>query len=707
MAAVVVAAATRSSTRIESLERRILLAHVGLDLGFGDAGYAPVDASLLVAPLPGGKVLAVGELGAVRLNPDGTLDEVFVDRGTKSDVERDADVAAVAGQQLFIAGQMHPGLSEEGWPIQQIFVRKVNLRTGGTGAGFGTDGLVLFAPAAAVADARLDRFALTSMIPTSDGGVIIAVTESFQADYPSQQTPQAIVVQKLGATGKLDKSFGHNGAVTTTLLEDYDYLTPPRLAVYGDGRFLLLGGTESNPTLARFNADGSLDQTFGDAGVLALENSPFCFINVSLARPLVQPDGKILLPVSAADISFEFSTSFLVRFNADGTRDTSFGAGGSGGEGTVDFGREDDSNFPSDVALDSAGRIIGIVRDAELYRLTPAGQPDPTFDDDGFTTANYARANLAIDAAGNILLAGSTSVSRFADGLPRVRLGSDGVVHLDGTAGADTITTALAGDMLTVTINAQSATFAAEEVVSFLVTGAGGNDVIDVAAVPAAASVNGGDGNDSIATGDGNDHINCGDGDDTVHAGGGPDLIFGGDGGDSIWGDGGDDHVFGEFGSDSIFGGDGNDRLYGGHTTLLEQGEYTDTWDGDDSISGNTGNDRCNGQFGNDRVAGNGGRDRLFGGGSQDRLYGGTGGDWLYSGGGGRDQLFGEGGNDRLYADEGGVEAVGWEDTLHGGTGDDTLFSRNTNVDYVFGDRGHDTSAADEDDILASIELRT
>src|SRR5688500_19235070 len=112
----------RTTSRIEPLERRALLAHVGLDLAFAGDGYAPVDGSLLVAPLSGGKVLAVGALGAVRLNPDGTLDPVFVDRGARSDLPRDAGAAALAGQQLFIAGVTRTAPLQQGGNIAQLFV---------------------------------------------------------------------------------------------------------------------------------------------------------------------------------------------------------------------------------------------------------------------------------------------------------------------------------------------------------------------------------------------------------------------------------------------------------------------------------------------------------------------------------------------------------------------------------------------------------
>jgi uncharacterized delta-60 repeat protein len=741
---------------LEALERRRLLAHVGLDLSFGAAGYAPVDASLLVAPLPGGKVLAVGESGAVRLNADGTVDTAFVDRGARSDVPRPPSMAVVAGQQLFVAGVMQNAPLEEGGTIDLIFVRKLNLKTGATNAGFGAGGVVAFQPVLAVAGARVDNVGPGSIIPTNDGGVIIAVTQHLRVgNYPNESFPKAIVLHKLDAAGKLDPTFGNKGVVTATLTESFDYLAGAHLAAYLDGRFVLIGGSENNATLQRFNANGSLDTTFGDQGVLPLDDGPFWNINVSFGRMIVQPDGKLVISLTSADISLDYSYGFVVRINADGTRDTSFGDAG-----TVTRGREEGSFNPPGIALDSFGRIVGIAGNAELYRLTPAGAQDPTFDDDGFTTipqppddlAFPIRAHVAMDASGNVLLGGRMQVSRFADGQQRVDLGSDRVVHIDGTGGADTITASVAGDTLTVTINGEGSTFAAGGVGGFRVSAAGGDDRIDLSAADFAATIDGDEGNDSIVTGDGADRINCDDGDDTVDAGGGRDLVFGDDGHDSILAGAGDDRVYGEYGRDTIAGGDGNDNLFGGHTYVIEQGEYTSGNDGDDSIfgdagndrcygqfgndsvaggtgndnlygghtyviephvyngndgddslSGNAGNDRCYGQMGNDRVAGNGGRDRLFGGESEDRIYGGASGDWLYGGDGG-DQLFGEGGADRLYADD--DESLDQADTLRGNAGDDVLISRDSSIDHLFGDGGRDSALVDASDLLTSIEIR-
>src|SRR4051812_43758857 len=98
----------------EALEPRRLLAHVGLDLNFGDVGRAEANGSLLVTALPGGKTLAGSTTRATRLNADGSVDESFFDEGgaqaAQGKMKWIAGDAVVSGDRLYIAGVLQwPG----------------------------------------------------------------------------------------------------------------------------------------------------------------------------------------------------------------------------------------------------------------------------------------------------------------------------------------------------------------------------------------------------------------------------------------------------------------------------------------------------------------------------------------------------------------------------------------------------------------------
>lgn len=99
-------------------------------------------------------------------------------------------------------------------------------------------------------------------------------------------------------------------------------------AVYQNGHVLACGnrdGSEYNFMLAAHLADGSLDNTFGFAGVNISNND-----NIDVLYDLtIQGDGKILACGTTGQGGFGGSRDFcLMRFNADGTLDLDFGTNG-------------------------------------------------------------------------------------------------------------------------------------------------------------------------------------------------------------------------------------------------------------------------------------------------------------------------------------------------------------------------------------------
>ncbi len=135
----------------------------------------------------------------------------------------------------------------------------------------------------------------------------------------------------LAADGNLDRSFGVGGTVVTDIgNRSTDVLL--RTTVQPDGKILAVGYTQppSSATpqfaLVRYNADATLDSTFGSG---AKVTTVFAANRNEIGDDvLVLSDGKILLAGSIAQPSVVDSTFALVRYNADGTLDTTFGNGG-------------------------------------------------------------------------------------------------------------------------------------------------------------------------------------------------------------------------------------------------------------------------------------------------------------------------------------------------------------------------------------------
>src|SRR5262249_45062039 len=128
------------------------------------------------------------------------------------------------------------------------------------------------------------------------------------------------------ANGTLDGGFGTGGKVTTPFTGSSND-TGQCLVVQTDGKIIVAGSSAvvvAPFSLARHNSTGSLDPTFGTTGTGAPTPATR---DSSRARLCLQPDGKIVVagPSFPAATGFAFS---LARYNADGSLDTTFGTGG-------------------------------------------------------------------------------------------------------------------------------------------------------------------------------------------------------------------------------------------------------------------------------------------------------------------------------------------------------------------------------------------
>ena len=127
----------------------------------------------------------------------------------------------------------------------------------------------------------------------------------------------------LAQPGSLDASFSGDGRATTDFSPRGDF--GAAVAIQADGK-IVVGGTSAwnsrNPmfALVRYNADGTLDTTFGGDGRVTTNFTPTEDGVYGLA---IQADGKI---VAAGDAGLRTTNSrfAVARYNADGTLDTSF-----------------------------------------------------------------------------------------------------------------------------------------------------------------------------------------------------------------------------------------------------------------------------------------------------------------------------------------------------------------------------------------------
>jgi len=133
-------------------------------------------------------------------------------------------------------------------------------------------------------------------------------------------------IARFDSNGSLDESFADNGIFTTSLVDGQNTVTD--IALQSDGKIVICGYTgtdlQEDFALCRINSNGSIDQTFGDNGKLVFDISGG--IDEAKAMDLT-PDGKILVSGYSAD-EIRILVATLVQFNNDGTPDTDFGNNG-------------------------------------------------------------------------------------------------------------------------------------------------------------------------------------------------------------------------------------------------------------------------------------------------------------------------------------------------------------------------------------------
>ena len=373
----------------------------------------------------------VGSLAGATQAASGGLDPTFGSGGlvTTAVPNRDAAIQDVALQpdgKIVAAGWLRDPAG--GFPLALSFlVARYNV-DGTLDASFGSGGLVT----ATVGSSS----AATAVAIQADGKIVAGgLTLSF---------PGTFALARFNTDGTLDSTFGSGGKVVT----DSGFSTAIHdIGLQADGKIVVGGGNSDagdarNFMVARYQTNGVLDSTFGSGGI---SHTNF-FGRGGLALGLaIQPDGKIVEVGVTGLTSYPFDAFGLVRFNSDGTLDTTFGAGGKVTTGFGGGGRGWDVVVQPDGKLVAAG--VAFSNSAQggfgLARYNVDGSPDTSFGDNGTVltlNAGMARA-VALQSDGKIVAAGDHvtptfsgdfAVARYrSDGSPDSAFGSGGIVTTD------------------------------------------------------------------------------------------------------------------------------------------------------------------------------------------------------------------------------------------------------------------------------------
>ncbi len=283
-----------------------------LDPSFGNGGMAitPVgaDAGAFGLALQGGKLVAAGvsddQIAVVRYNSDGSLDTDFGNGGivtTSVGARAAARAVAVQGGKIVVAGATNNGVDSD------FVVARYNT-DGSLDTAFNQAGSL---PGVAVTDFTFyddEAFALD----IQSNGKIVA------AGYTNTGAPQyEFALARYDTDGTLDPTFNPAGNKPGTVATPIRAVRDYALAVAVQGSKIVVAGySDTNGSflfdfaVARYNANGSLDTTFGTGGIVTTDIGVGTAISRALA---IQGNGRIVAVGEAKPNGAEYDFA-VVRY---------------------------------------------------------------------------------------------------------------------------------------------------------------------------------------------------------------------------------------------------------------------------------------------------------------------------------------------------------------------------------------------------------
>ncbi len=306
-----------------------------------------------------------------------------------------------------------------------LFVVRYN-SDGSLDTGFGTNGLYAY-------DGGNGDDRGLAIAVQSDGNILAAGNSQNGADFD-------MVVLRLTTDGVLDNTFGTNGIfIYDSGLGDDQAID---IVVQSDGYGVVAGQVDNGSDAAvgvwRLDENGALDPAFGTNGIAIYD--PGSGFDAGL-RVALQADGKIV--VTGSGFNSSDYDIILMRFDTDGTLDTSFGTNGAraydGGDYDRGYGlaiQTDGKILVSGVRSTDSGS--GQDEDIPLIRYNTNGSLDTAFGQNGLALFNNdvreESYDVVVQADGKILVVGFSGNSDWA--LVVLRFNADGSTDTDfGTNG--------------------------------------------------------------------------------------------------------------------------------------------------------------------------------------------------------------------------------------------------------------------------------
>jgi uncharacterized delta-60 repeat protein len=383
--------------------------------------HGGADLAQAVAIQPDGKLVVVGQtyqgndyssedFALARYTAGGQLDDSF---GTKGRVTTDFPGLAAVPSAVLVQPDGKIVVAGGAFPLF-VFAGNFELARynpdGTLDSGFGNGGIVT---------TNFGFGSYASGLALQPDGKIVAAGTVFVDFSTDDSSDTDFGLARYNPDGTLDATFGNGGKVLTDFAGYNDDALA--VLIQPDGKIVAAGSAKDPFTyydfaLARYLPDGTLDTAFGHGGKMRTD---FGVQNLDQARAAVlQPDGKIVL-AGFASLAFGDTRYAAARYNADGTIDKSFGSKGRTQLhfGTC-CERMNSLLLQSDGKLVMVGFPDSESSDSDfvLARLDTHGALDPGFGKNGWVRTSFGNLNggangAVLQADGKIVAVGFQATS--------------------------------------------------------------------------------------------------------------------------------------------------------------------------------------------------------------------------------------------------------------------------------------------------------
>lgn len=304
------------------------------------------------------------------------------------------------------------------------------LSDGDMDPGFGTDGVVL-------TPVENSNEFVWDMALRPDGRIVVLSTHSVGGIGAVQLT-------SLNADGTFDDTFGTNGITRVQPPPSSGYY-PTCLALQANGK-VVVGSGWDNPLhyriVFRWTADGTLDDTFGDAGIANLTDIAAGGIE-NVSDILIDAGGGILVAGTKVTPIVQEKLVFVTRLLDDGGVDPNYGTNGNAASADVGY-----QLFGMEGCLQSDGKLLmGSLYNGpsnnyypQVHRFNADGTLDTGFGTNGVATtipsgSTTQMPSLALQPDGKLVVSGRRDVQvalarLFASGPTGIEEHVDGGLHL-------------------------------------------------------------------------------------------------------------------------------------------------------------------------------------------------------------------------------------------------------------------------------------